>query len=150
MLAPLPSEAQSERLAALAEKYPPEIVDLIEAAMDLPRYTPGPGGNCTEHPFRIRASSVWALDGALAALDIPTNRAEQAELHLAQPGLPDDIRGEGWAVAVHNDYRLKGVHHTFWLFTKGDRNVKGEGHSDAEALNAVRTQLGLPLRTFGQ
>lgn len=53
----------------------------------------------------------------------------------------DDIRALGWAVAVHNDYRLDGVRHTFWLFTKGDKCVKGEGHTDGEALNEVRAQL---------
>lgn len=52
--------------------------------------------------------------------------------------LPDDIRADGWAVAVHNDYRLKGENHTFWLFTKGERAVKGEGKTDAEALDQVR------------
>lgn len=51
---------------------------------------------------------------------------------------PDDIRALGWMVAVHNDYRLDGMFHTFWLFTKNGRAVKGEGTSDAEALNQVR------------
>ena len=51
------------------------------------------------------------------------------------------IRAAGWAVAVHNDYRLQGEPHTFWLFTKGDRAVKGEGRTDAEALEEVRRQL---------
>lgn len=58
-------------------------------------------------------------------------------------GSADDIRAAGWSVAVHNDYRLNGQAHTFWLFTKGDRNVKGEGLSDADALNLVRSQLGI-------
>jgi hypothetical protein len=33
---------------------------------------------------------------------------------------------------------LNGESFTFWLFTKGDRCVKGEGRSDAEALDKVR------------
>ncbi len=45
-----------------------------------------------------------------------------------------NLRQTGWAVAVHNDYRLNGESFTFWLFTKGDRCVKGEGRTDAEAL----------------
>lgn len=65
-------------------------------------------------------------------------------MSLNQSNTPDDIRKEGWMVAVHNDYRLDGVFHTFWLFTKGDRAVKGEGKSDTEALNEVRKKLGLP------
>lgn len=54
---------------------------------------------------------------------------------------PDDIRALGWSVAVHNDYRLNGVAHTFWLFTKGDRALRGEGLTDAQALNAVRAEI---------
>ncbi len=56
---------------------------------------------------------------------------------------PDDIRAAGWMVAVHNDYRLNGELHTFWLFTKDDRAVKGEGKSDAEALNEIRKALAI-------
>lgn len=52
-----------------------------------------------------------------------------------------DIRAAGWAVAVHKDYRIGEKSYTFWLFTKDDRCVKGEGRSDAEALDAVRLKL---------
>ena len=44
-------------------------------------------------------------------------------------------------MAVHNDYRLDGVPHTFWLLTKGDRCVKGEGRTDKEALDSIRRTL---------
>lgn len=45
-------------------------------------------------------------------------------------------------MAVHNDYRLNGVPHTFWLLTHPDgRYVKGEGRTDAEALTAIRLAL---------
>ena len=54
---------------------------------------------------------------------------------------PDDIRAAGWMVAVHNDYRMAGTIHTFWLFTKGDHCVKGEGRTDIEALDQVRSEL---------
>lgn len=74
---------------------------------------------------------------------------ERVREHLWREGLlairdtskPDDIRAQGWSVAVHNDYRLDGMNHTFWLFTKDGRAIKGEGLSDQEALNQVRTQL---------
>jgi hypothetical protein len=57
-------------------------------------------------------------------------------------GLPDDIRAQGWTVAVHNDYRLKGQPHTFWLFTNNaSRCVQGEGRTDADALNVIRALL---------
>lgn len=47
------------------------------------------------------------------------------------------LRGAGWSVAVHNDYRLNGEAYTFWLWTREDgRFVKGEGRSDDEALAA--------------
>ena len=71
------------------------------------------------------------------------------------PACPDDIRAAGWVVAVHNDYRLGGRLHTFWLFTKDDpkdrpepgegRFAKGEGEGDAAALNSVRLMIGLPI-----
>jgi hypothetical protein len=61
-----------------------------------------------------------------------------------QSSSADDIRAAGWMVAVHNDYHLDGESFTFWLFTKGERAVKGEGKTDAEALNEVREKLGLP------
>lgn len=59
------------------------------------------------------------------------------------PSSPDDLREEGWTVAAHNDYRLNGVPHTFWLMAKGDRCVKGEDKTDAEALNEIREKLGI-------
>ena len=65
-------------------------------------------------------------------------RARAARLEAS---LPDDIRAKGWMVAVHNDYRLKGEQHTFWLFTRDGRAVKGEGPNDIEALCRVRSAL---------
>jgi hypothetical protein len=63
----------------------------------------------------------------------------------------DDLRSAGWMVAVHNDYRLNGKPHTFWLFTKGDRAIKGEGDTDQKALDQCRALAGaepqsVPLR----
>ena len=56
--------------------------------------------------------------------------------------LPDDLRARGLTVAVHNDYRLAGKAYTFWLFTTPDgRAFKGEGRTDAEALNQVRAAI---------
>lgn len=75
----------------------------------------------------------------------------------ANKSIPDDIRAAGWVVAIHNDYWQDGCQHTFWLFTMktdgaGDgQYVKGEGRTDAEALDEVRNKLGLavskPART---
>jgi hypothetical protein len=48
------------------------------------------------------------------------------------------LRGYGWSVAVHNDYRQDGESHTFWLFTRADRRwIKGEGRTDYDALQAA-------------
>ena len=69
------------------------------------------------------------------------NAIAQWNTRVAQVNVPDDIRGAGWTVAVHNDYRLNGVPHTFWLFTKNNRCLIGEGISDVEALNKVREQI---------
>jgi hypothetical protein len=52
-----------------------------------------------------------------------------------------DIRAQGWRVAVHNDYRLRGQDWTFWLFTKEHFAVKGEGINDVEALLEVERQI---------
>lgn len=60
---------------------------------------------------------------------------------------PDDLRLRGWMVAVHNDYWQNGCRMTFWLFTRGSECVKGEGASDAEALNLVRADLAARERT---
>lgn len=64
-------------------------------------------------------------------------------------GSPADLRAKGCTVAVHNDYRLDGKAMTFWLLTydtgRDDtfgcrivRSFKGEGETDAEALDKVR------------
>ena len=68
-----------------------------------------------------------------------TTEASETQRLLA--GSADDIRALGWAVAVHNDYRLGGIAHTFWLFTKGEIAIKGEGRTDAEALDQVRAAI---------
>jgi len=63
--------------------------------------------------------------------------------HGGGEGDPADIRALGWMVALHNDYRHDGKHHTSWLFTKATVCVKGVGATDAQALNEVRRQIGL-------
>lgn len=59
-------------------------------------------------------------------------------------GLADmlcSLRGAGWMVAVHNDYKVAGEFHTFWLFTHPDgRYLKGEARTDEEAVGKVVDQ----------
>ena len=74
--------------------------------------------------------------------EIPTQARALSEIPKPIPSSPDDLRAQGWRVAVHNDYRQNGRLFTFWLLTMGDRCVKGEGETDAEALDAIREQLG--------
>lgn len=53
-----------------------------------------------------------------------------------------ELRGRGWSVAIHNDYRYAGTNCTFWLLTHpSGRYVKGEGHTDEEALAECRAQI---------
>lgn len=98
--------------------------------------------------IRARRQEREELKAALAAAEAQVAALSQNEwglteaLDIARASSPDDIRAQGWSVAVHNDYRQNGMPHTFWLFTKDGRAVKGEGRTDAEALNFVRAQLG--------
>jgi len=65
----------------------------------------------------------------------------EAQRGEGEPASPDDIRALGWVVAIHNDYQILQRPHTFWLFTKDGRAVKGEGPTDAIALEQVRDVL---------
>ena len=49
------------------------------------------------------------------------------------------LRGKGWLVGIHNDYKLKGKFFTFWLFTHSGTGkfFKGEGESDLAAVFQV-------------
>lgn len=55
---------------------------------------------------------------------------------MTQPleSLLERLRGQGWAVAVHNDYRLGGEARTFWGLSRGAQWIQGEAASDAAAL----------------
>lgn len=88
-------------------------------------------------------ASVKSMHGFVMEAATQRDRAiaDVATIRAADPALPDDIRARGWAVAVHNDYRQGGEPHTFWLFTRDGRALKGEGHTDAEALDQVRSAL---------
>lgn len=60
---------------------------------------------------------------------------------VLHPGSPDDLRAKGWTVGVHNDYRMNGKNHTFWMMTKDFTAIKGEGPDDAFALNVIRKKI---------
>jgi hypothetical protein len=56
-----------------------------------------------------------------------------------------NLRRAGWTVAVHNDFRLGGKPHTFWLFTHEAtrKYAKGEGTSDQEALEEAAHEAAM-------
>lgn len=74
-----------------------------------------------------------------------------AEKYTFGSSTPDDLRAQGWRVAVHNDYKLNGMSYTFWCFTKDEiatrkwweplKAMQGEGRTDAEALDKIRVAL---------
>jgi hypothetical protein len=51
--------------------------EVAEAARQMPRATPAPGGASTEHTFTISAGAVWTLDRALQQLDAALQGPEQ-------------------------------------------------------------------------
>jgi len=68
------------------------------------------------------------------------------QLHFQLRGSPADLRAQGLTVAVHNDYRQDGEDRTFWLMTYARPGhptcaYKGEGKSDAEALDQIRAMF---------
>jgi len=77
--------------------------------------------------------------------------SDTARLRFGDPS-PDDLRRDGWKVAVHNDYQLGGYDYTFWLLTKRfpedgiTRAVKGEGRTDSDALDQARLEVAKVTR----
>lgn len=93
----------------------------------------------------LRNAALMYEDGSCARSNLTT--AALLVEHIAAKqrasvdGALNELRANGWDVAVHNDYRLGGENHTFWLFTKNGRAVKGEGRTDAEALAQVKDEI---------
>lgn len=82
------------------------------------------------------------LRASLTAADaVPVTWSDTSDPYPVNPSSPDDLRAKGWAVAVHNDYKLKGKPYTFWLMTKGEVAVRGEGADDAKALGDIRARI---------
>lgn len=89
-----------------------------------------------------RKDAIFALvkqDVEAAIRKVSGPLREQLELY--RESSPNDLRELGWLVAVHNDYRINGIEYTFWLLTKGNECIKGEGRTDADALNWIRLAL---------
>lgn len=75
-----------------------------------------------------------------AAYEAFASALQLADTRTTQPD--SALREAGWSVAVHNDYRINGEPHTFWLWTHPNgRWIKGEGRTDADALAQCRAAL---------
>jgi hemerythrin len=92
------------------------------------------------HSVIFCTNSACRSNGGTFDMD-PKAGASGSMLVALTAGCPDDLRAQGWAVAAHHDSQLNGVPHTFWLLTRGERCVKGEGRTDAEALDQIRGRL---------
>lgn len=97
-------------------------------------------------PEMVDAALTVALPGALRAawtrMLTAAPPAPEDGREVVRDASADDLRRAGLTVAVHNDYRLNGEPHTFWLFTDASgMSFKGEGRTDAEALNQVRAAM---------
>ena len=85
---------------------------------------------------------IKRLEDELANMRAEAARPPEASVMDSKSvSLLESLRNRGWAVAVHNDYRQNGVDHTFWLFTKDGQCTKGEGLTDAEALQRVDDEI---------
>lgn len=91
-------------------------------------------------PDDLRLGLLWKRDAheeSAVAIRALAGQPQEATADIVT--MLAKLRGDGWMVAAHNDYRLHGKVYTFWLFTNNDecRFIKGEGASDAEALSAA-------------
>lgn len=87
------------------------LLAVEEAARNLPRETPAPGGAGTEHPFMIAAAHVWDNDRALGQLDklrsLPSaqgeTKPETALVHGVDFNIPNPSAGATAALASRID-----------------------------------------------
>lgn len=92
--------------------------DLVAGAAQVCQHESGCCGACSA------CNPIPAVQSAVAVSDAMTLLAE--------------LRALGLSVAIHNDYRLNGEDHTFWLLVRADgMSYKGEGKTDHEALTRV-------------
>jgi hypothetical protein len=99
-----------------------------------------PGPSLETTMLRNIAASVRAALAPEQREDAEPQEGTREALNL------ETLRERGWSVAVHNDYRLNGERFTFWLLTRGDRCVKGEGRTDAEAFEQIAAALAAPTQ----
>lgn len=130
----------------LAKEQWPELWARFARGGDPPVVRPGVKPRVRElTPFEVtHVETVADQWGLLMARAIGASTESRLTAANARDYSPDDLRELGWSVAVHNDYRNHGNPYTFWLMTKDGRALKGEGATDAEALNEIRKQIAQP------
>lgn len=104
--------------------------------------------------YDAKCAEVAQLKLENARLKASLTTEERTEFNLVElyeRSIPDDLRDKGLTVAVHNDYRQNGTRHTFWLMTLDHKDqclaFKGEGETDAIALDQIRTQVNKILKS---
>lgn len=137
--------------ASSATKHTSHVLRVVVVAGEEHMHCDTCGQFLTKHELLVTMLTLCERLGPFAfAEEVKRWSTSDAQpVREQSPGSPDDLRKLGWSVAVHNDYRLLGQAFTFWLFTKDGRAVKGEGHTDSDALDEVRLQVGAPLPSRG-
>jgi hypothetical protein len=98
--------------------------------------------------LRLCASCVGGMDAGPDPIAV-LPPARKLVHEMSRDEILNEMRQDGWAVGVHNDYNQGGKRMTFWLFTHPSGHfVKGEGETDdvalAEAFNKKRTIASRP------
>jgi hypothetical protein len=132
-----------DELVDLAKAQWPALWERFERGGDPPA-PPRPGlRQSAREPTPFTVKHVETVSDGWGIAESARRGANGVKL-LEHDWSPDDLRDKGWMVAVHNDYHQNGEWFTFWLVTKDGEALKGEGSTDAVALNQIRLQLELP------
>lgn len=110
-----------------------------------PTDEPGPRQRTIYGPDgELRGAMFTTEDARLVVDSLNGFAAAREESGRLRASLADDIRAAGWLVVGHDDtVGPDGELTTGWLFFKDGRHVRGEGHTDADALAVVRRETGL-------
>lgn len=129
-------------VAPAAGNLYPMLVRLVDDGLLARNDSGGIAYRITELGHRTFDAMIRRLEHlvSMAHKREPQPSAHAAELDASRP---DDLRKLGWFVGIHNDYAVKGVPFTYWSLNHpaSGRFLKGEGRTDAEALDQIREQL---------
>lgn len=96
-----------------------------------------------EKLFLSERAKIAKLQGTLDANEKFQNDLMQINVELQRQcyGTADDLRKKGWIVIKHDDYWQEGRLKTTWIVAKGTKCFLGDGHSDQEALEKIRSLI---------